>query len=129
VGYCLYGNELAEDISPLEVGLGWTVKLKKPDFIGREALLRQKQEGLRRRLVGLEIQGRVIARRGFEVRSGSRNVGTVTSGTFSPTLGKSLALALVERAALEEPLQLVVRGREVPVQRTPLPFYKPKSNN
>lgn len=128
VGYCLYGNELAEDISPLEAGLGWTVKLKKADFIGRQRLLQQKEEGLRRLLVGLEIQDRVIARTGFEVLAGSGPVGEVTSGTFSPTLGKSLALALVESAAVEQPLRLVVRRREVPARRIPLPFYKSRSN-
>jgi aminomethyltransferase len=128
VGYCLYGNELAEDISPLEAGLGWTVKWKKGDFLGREALQRQKERGLPRRLVGLEIQDRVIARSGFEVRHEAERVGMVTSGTFSPTRGKSLAMALVDQGAIEQPLKLVVRGREVPVQRCPLPFYESKSN-
>jgi len=126
--YCLYGNELAEDISPLEAGLAWTVKWKKGDFIGRQALLHQKENGIPRRLVGLEVQDRVIARTGFEVRREAECVGKVTSGTFSPTLGKSLALALVDSEVVEQPLQLVVRGREVPVRRLPLPFYKSKSN-
>lgn len=125
VCFCLYGNELAEDVSPLEAGIGWTVKLRKPHFIGRAALERQKRDGLRRRLVGFEVQDRVIARHGFEVRSDGRRVGVVTSGTFAPTLGRSLGLALVESAAAAGPLAVVVRDREVPVRLVPIPFHAP----
>lgn len=128
VAYCLYGNELGEDITPLEAGLGWTVKMKKPHFIGREALVRQKEHGLPRQLLGLEVEGRVIARSGFEVRSGGVAVGKITSGTFAPTLGRSLALALVQSAAIDAPLAVLVRGREVPVRRVALPFHRPRAN-
>ena len=127
VAYCLYGHELEEDISPLEAGLGWTVKLKKPNFIGREALVRQKEQGVPRRLLGLELADRVIARAGFAVRGQGREVGKVTSGTFAPSLGRSLALALVQSDAAEAPLAVVVRGREVGARRVALPFHAPSA--
>lgn len=127
VCFCLYGHELGEDTSPLEAGIGWTVKLRKPRFIGKEALVRQKAAGLSRKLVGIEIpsEARAIARQGFEVRSGGRRVGVVTSGTWAPTLERSLALALVEGAAAPGPLDVVVRSREVRVAIRPIPFRNP----
>jgi aminomethyltransferase len=127
VCFSLYGHELLEDVSPLEAGIGWTVKLKKPSFIGKAALERQKAQGLPRRLVGFEVasEERAIARQGYEVRARGRRVGAVTSGTWAPTLEKSLALALVDAGAANEPLHVVVRGREIPVQTLPLPFHKP----
>jgi aminomethyltransferase len=127
VGYCLYGHELEEDVSPLEAGIGWTVKLKKPDFLGRTALFEQKAAGLPRRLVGFEIpdEARAIARQGYEVRRDGRQVGRVTSGTWAPTVGKSLGLALVESAAAGGPLAVAVRGREVGVRIVPVPFHAP----
>ncbi len=128
VGFCLYGNELAEDKSPLEAGLAWTVKMSKARFIGREALALERQQGVPRLLIGLEMEERVIARHGFEVRAGGRAVGVVTSGTFAPTLGRSLALALVQRAAAGALLHVFVRGREVPARRVPLPFRASQAN-
>jgi aminomethyltransferase len=125
VSYCLYGNELSEDVSPLESGIGWTVKLKKSHFIGKPALERLKAAGLPHKLVGFEVQQRAIARHGFEVVAGLRPVGSVTSGTWSPTLGRSLGMALVETAAATGPLGVRIRGRDVPVQSVPMPFYKP----
>ena len=127
VCFCLYGHELLEDVSPLEAGIGWTVKLKKARFIGKDALVRQKESGIRRQLVGFEIRGqeRAIARQGCEVRAAGRRVGVVTSGTFAPTLERSLALALVDTEAVASSLAAVVRGREIPVERRPLPFHKP----
>jgi aminomethyltransferase len=127
VGFCLYGNELEEDISPLEAGIGWTVKLRKPKFLGKAALERQKSNGLPRSLVGFEVQERAIARHGFEVVSGGREVGRVTSGTWSPSLERSLGLALVQTAAAAAPLAVRIRGRDVPVQVVPIPFRKPLS--
>ena len=127
VGFCLYGNELEENISPLEAGIGWTVKLRKPKFLGKAALERQKSNGLPRTLVGIEVQERAIARHGFEVVSGGRVVGQVTSGTWSPSLERSLGLALVQTAAAAAPLAVRIRGRDVPVQVVPIPFRKPLS--
>jgi aminomethyltransferase len=127
VCFSLYGHELGEDVSPLESGIGWTVKLKKPDFIGKAALVRQKAQGLPRKLVGFEIasEERAIARQGYEMRAGDRNVGTVTSGTWTPTLERTLGLALVETAAASGPLAVRIRGRDVPVEIVPIPFHKP----
>jgi aminomethyltransferase len=127
VGFCLYGNELEETISPLEAGIGWTVKLRKPHFIGKQALERQKANGVSRTLLGFEIQDRAIARHGFEVSSQGREVGRVTSGTWSPSLERSLGLALVERSAARQPLTVRIRGRELPLHPVPIPFRKPVS--
>jgi len=131
VCFCLYGHELLEDVSPLEAGIGWTVKLKKPRFIGLDVLVRQKQQGVPRKLVGFELAAgdRAIARQGYEIRSGGRPVGAVTSGTWSPTLERSLCLGLVESAAAALPLTVAVRGREVPLRSVPIPFHKPVSRD
>jgi aminomethyltransferase len=127
VCFSLYGHELAEDVTPLESGIGWTVKLKKPDFIGKDALVRTKAAGLPRKLVGFEIAAgeRAIPRQGYEMRAGGKTVGVVTSGTWSPTLERSLGLALVATAAAAGPLAVAVRGRDVPVQTQPIPFHEP----
>jgi aminomethyltransferase len=125
-GYCLYGHELDEDISPLEAGLSWVVKLAKGDFLGRAALLEQKERGVPRALVGLEVRGRSIARQGAPVLLEGAAVGRVTSGTFAPYLERSLALALVERGAAEagEGWTVEIRGRRLEAARTEIPFYK-----
>lgn len=124
VGYCLYGHELEEDVSPLEAGIGWTVKLKKERFVGREVLSRQKAAGIPRELVGLELDGRAIARQGFEVVSGDTVIGHVTSGTFAPTLQKSLALALVDRGKADTDVRIRVRGKALAARRVALPFHR-----
>jgi len=127
VCYCLYGHELGEDITPLEAGIGWAVKLKKDAFVGREALAAQKAAGVPRRLVCLEMTGRGIARQDARVLAGGRDVGYVTSGTFSPTLKKALALALVEADlagpdAAGGPLAVDVRGRPIDCRLVDFPF-------
>ncbi len=127
--YCLYGHELDETISPLEVGLSWVVKLKKGDFIGREALEAEKDAGPPRMLIGLEITGRGIARQGFSVMRGGKAVGKITSGTFSPTLRRSLALALVSRSIPRDAGDIFVdiRGKSIPAKNVQLPFYRSRS--
>ncbi|MCP4572471.1 MAG: glycine cleavage system aminomethyltransferase GcvT [bacterium] len=122
VCYCLYGHELAEDVSPLEAGIGWAVKLKKEAFTGREALVAQKRDGVPRRLVGLEIEGRAIARQDAPVLAGDREVGRVTSGTFGPTLKRPLALALVAADTPDGDLAVDVRGKRVPCRQVAIPF-------
>ena len=121
----LYGHELSEAINPYAAGVGWAVKLDKGDFIGRESLRGWKRNPGRRR-VGLRLEGKRIARQGTTVLDGDRAVGTVTSGTFSPTLQKSLAMALVEPslARVGTPLSLDVRGRREPAEVVELPFYR-----
>ncbi len=98
MAYMLYGNDIDETTHPLEAGIGWTVRLAKSDFVGREALVRLKERGLERRLVGFELDGRRVARHGMVVESGGRSVGIVTSGTFSPSLERPIGLAYVETA-------------------------------
>jgi aminomethyltransferase len=122
VCYCLYGHELAEDITPLEAGIGWAVKLKKDAFVGREALVAQKAAGVPRRLVCLELTDRGIARQGCTVKADGRDVGFVTSGTHSPTLKKALALALVAADAADQELTIDVRGRDLACRTVPFPF-------
>jgi aminomethyltransferase len=122
----LYGHELNEDIDPFQAGLGWAVKLGKGDFIGRDALLRRKEDRSLRVRVGLELVGKRIGREGSAVLHGGAEVGRVTSGTFSPTLGKAIAMAYVEPAltAAGRACEVDVRGQAVPAQVVPLPFYK-----
>jgi len=130
----LYGHELADDITPIEAGLRRFVSMTKPSFVGRTALLRQFTQGASRRLVGLASSSRAIPRAGFEVLSGTRPVGHVTSGLFSPSLDRGLAMALVESlvgnadvAPIPE-CAVTIRERPEPFTIVPLPFYtRPKS--
>jgi aminomethyltransferase len=98
MGYCLYGNDIDRTTNPLEAGLGWTVKLDKDEFVGKEALLEAKESGLRRRLAGFEVDGKRIARHGMDVEHSGETVGTVTSGTFSPSLTRGIGMAYVPTA-------------------------------
>ena len=126
-GLMLYGNDIDETTTPLEAGLGWVVKLDKGDFIGREALARQKAEGLRRRLVGLTMdESAPPPRHGYAVNRAGRSVGVVTSGTKSPTLGRGIALAIVESPSGEigTRLEVEIRSRQHPGEVVPLPFVR-----
>lgn len=123
----LYGNELSESITPLEAGLSWAVKLDKGDFIGRDALLKQKEEGVKRRLVGFKMVERGgVPRAHYEVQVDGATVGTVTSGTSSPTLGENIGLALIDKsyAGRGKPLQIMIRGKAVAAEQVRTPFYK-----
>jgi aminomethyltransferase len=125
MGYCLYGNDIDETTTPFEAGLSWTVKLEKSDFVGRKALMEQK-DAIPRRMVGLRPDGeRSIPRHGNPIRVGDRQVGYVTSGTFAPSLGMGLGMGYVESALSRPRTQLVidVRGKDVPAAVTVLPFY------
>jgi aminomethyltransferase len=125
-GMPLYGQEIDRATTPWEAGLDWVVKLEKGDFIGRAALVAARERPLMRRLVGFEVEGRGIARHGHKFVSGGREVGVVTSGTFSPTFEKALGMGYVE-TALAAPgtaLEIDVRGRAIPARVVPLPFYK-----
>jgi aminomethyltransferase len=96
VGLPLYGDELSKDITPLEAGLGFFVKVDKPEFIGRDAIVRQKSEGLKRKIVGLELQDKAIPRHGYEVVADGKVVGHITTGYRSISTGKSVAMAMVD---------------------------------
>ena len=122
----LWGNDMDETVNAYEAGLGWTVKLDKPDFVGRAALARVKEEGPRRRLIGLSLQPASIPRHGAAVIAAGKQVGKVTSGTHSFFLGHPIALALVEGPSFRvgETLGVDVRGREAPAEVVKLPFYR-----
>lgn len=124
--YRLYGHDMDQTTTPLEAGLGWVVKLAKKDFIGRDALLKQKQEGLKRKLVGFEVLDRAPARDGYPVLIGGTQVGVVASGSPAPTLKKNIGLTYlpIEHAAVGAEFFVVIRGRNVPAQVVDTPFYK-----
>ena len=127
-GFSLYGHELTDDTTPYEANLGWTVKLDAGDFVGRDALAAQKDAGVPRRVVGLAVEGRGIPRQGYPVTDeGGAEIGVVTSGSQSPTLGAGIALAFVpNEPRYTEPgtrLGVSVRGRVLPAVVTKPPFH------
>ena len=124
---CLYGQDIDDTTSPLEAGLGWLVHLKdKGDFIGREVLEKQKAEGLSRKLVGLEMAGRYIARHDYPIIFQGEKVGIITSGTSSPTLGKAIALGYVPKSLskIGQQLEVEIRGKTYPAKVVKKPFYR-----
>jgi aminomethyltransferase len=129
-GLLLYGNDIDDGTTPLEAGIGWTVKFHKEDFIGKEALSAQKASGVKRRLVGLELLERGIPRTGHPIIVDSQKIGQVTSGTFSPSLQKPIAMGYVESnytevgARCNVPLLVEIRGRPLKARVVSLPFYK-----
>lgn len=122
----LYGHELTEEIDPLQADLSWAVKFDKGDFLGRDALLRRKEDPSLRRRIGLELAGKRLAREGAAVLAGEREIGRVTSGTFSPTLGKAIAMAYVdaEQSKPGTACAVDIRGKPEPARVVPLPFYQ-----
>lgn len=125
----LYGQELSSSISPLEAGIGFAVKLnKESDFIGKEALKQQKEAGIPRKLIGIEMIDRGIPRHGYPVYVGEQVVGEVTTGTQSPTLKRNIGLALVNSEVVntntESELTIEIRGKRLKVKIVPTPFYK-----
>lgn len=124
-GMMLFGHELCHTVTPFEVVYGWVTDLEK-EFIGRDALVKQKEEGVRRKLVGFELIDRGIARHGYPVYAGGEKIGEVTSGSFSPSLGKALGLAFVP-VKHKEPgteLKIEIRSQRVKAKVVALPFYK-----
>ena len=116
VGLPLYGDELSADISPVMAGLSMFCKFDKPEFIGRDALLKQKTEGVERRVIGIELEGRAVPRHGYPVLAEGRQVGEVTTGYNSISTGKSVCMALVEtaHAKLGTPLEIQIRKKTFP---------------
>lgn len=123
----LYGHEISSTITPLEAGLGYFVKLDKP-FIGRDALVRQKKEGLKRKLVGFQLMDRGIPREGYPVHCGGKEVGVVTTGYPAPTVGKTIGLALVssECAELGTELEVMIRSKPAKAVVIPKKFLEKK---
>jgi aminomethyltransferase len=122
----LYGNDIDQTTTPIEADLGWIVKLDKGEFAGRDVLAREKAEGPRRKLVGFEMVDRGIARHGYPVMDGGREVGVVTSGTHSPTLKKAIGLAYLplDKSAQGSEFTVLIRGKEARARVIPTPFYK-----
>jgi aminomethyltransferase len=125
-GYCLYGHELDEQTNPLEANLGWTVKLNKGDFIGHDALLKVKEEGLKRKLIGIEMIERGVSRGGYAIYENDQQIGALTSGAPSPTLNKNIGMGYVEaaHAVAGKTVQIDIRGKRTAAQIVALPFYK-----
>ena len=126
MGYCLYGNDIDDQSSPIEAGLGWITKFTKP-FTNSEALKTEKEEGPKRRLVGFELQERGIPRKDYTVEDASGNViGTVTSGTMAPSLGKGIGMGYVlsEFSNIDTEIFIQIRKKSMPAKVVKLPFYK-----
>jgi len=124
--YALYGNDIDDDHTPLEAGLGWIVKLDKGPFIGREALLRQKAEGVRRKLIGFELTGAGIPRHGYSLSKEGTPIGEVTSGTQGPSVKKAIGIGYVKAELSPEgsTFDVDIRGRPVPAKVVKTPFWK-----
>ena len=125
-GMALYGHEIDASISPLEAGLEWIVKLDKGEFVGREALLRQKENGVKRKLVGFNMLGRGIGRDGYEVLVDDSPAGWVTSGSPSPTLNRNIGFCYLpaEHAQPGKAIQITIRNQPVDAVTVETPFYK-----
>lgn len=125
MGYMLYGNDIDDATTPLEAGLGWTVKFGKGEFHGRDVMMKQKEEGLARRLVGFQLEGRRMPRHGMAILAQGKAVGAVTSGTFSPSLERPIGMGYVERAYAKtgSPLEVQAGATTLPARVTARPFY------
>jgi len=125
MGYCLYGNDIDENTNPLEAGLGWTVRLNKDGFIGKNALVAAQKAGLARSLVGLVLEGERIARHGAEVTHQGAKVGEVTSGSMGISVGKPVAMAYLrsDHARTGSKLEVRTRGQETPASVVGRPMY------
>lgn len=124
--YCLYGNDIDETTHPLEAGLGWITKLGKKDFIGQNAILKARMEGISRKLVGVQIVERGIPRRGYEISVDEKKVGAITSGCYSPSLGLGIGMGYVgiDNAVAGTILDLNLRGKLVSAKVVKTPFWE-----
>jgi aminomethyltransferase len=124
--YCLYGNDITHETTPLEARLGWVVKLDKGDFVGRDALVAQQDSGVQRFLTGFEVTGRGIARQGYPVFVDGESFGAVTSGTLTPSVGKSIGLCYLPRGKARPgtEFEVEIRGKRVAAVATKTPFYQ-----
>ncbi len=124
--YCLYGNDIDATTNPLEAGLGWITKLKKGNFVGREALLRVKEQGIPRKLVGIVLEENGIPRHGYPIYKNGSRIGEVTSGTMSPMLQQGIAMGYVktEHSEIGSPVEIESRGKHLPARVVETPFYK-----
>jgi len=126
MGFCLYGNDIDQTTNTIEAGLGWITKLKKDKFVGQEAIKKVKEERIKRRLVAIISNERIFPRRGYEIVSDGKKIGTITSGTVSPMLDKPIALGYVdaEYKLVGTKINIVIRNKEVPAEIVKLPFIE-----
>ena len=126
MGFCLYGNDIDETTNPLEAGLGWITKLSKKEFNGRDAIMKAKEEGLKRKLIGFTLLDRTIARHGYKIMNNGSVVGHVTSGTFSPSLKKGIGMGYVaaELTNAGNVVLVRVRDKEIPATIVTMPFLQ-----
>lgn len=124
--YMLYGNDIDQTTIPLEAGLGWIVKPNKGDFVGKEPILRLKENGLKRKLVAFELKDKAFPRPHYEIQKDGRHIGQVTSGTFSPSLNKGIGLGYVpiEHSKIDTELNVLIRGKPHKAVVVKQPFYK-----
>lgn len=128
MGYCLYGNDIDQTTNPLEAGLGWITKLQKNDFIAKNVLDKVKANGIKRKLVGMTLKEKAVPRHGYPIVVNGTNVGTVTSGTFAPSLEKGIAMGYVSTnyAAMGSTVTIDIRGKLMDATVVALPFLKKK---
>ncbi len=126
MGMCLYGNDIDQTTNPLEAGLGWITKLKKENFIAKDVLVKAKEEGLKRKLVGMVSEEKTFPRHGYDLSLEGKVIGKVTSGTVSPILDKPIAMGYVpsELSAEGSKVNFLIRGKEFPATVVKFPFVK-----
>jgi aminomethyltransferase len=126
MGYCLYGNDITEETNTIEAGLGWITKLGKGEFNGRDALQKAKEETPARKLIAFKLEERGIPRQGYEISADGNRIGTVTSGTMSPSLGVGIGMGYVARdyAKSGTPISIVIRDKEIPASVQKMPLLK-----
>jgi aminomethyltransferase len=126
MGYCLYGNDIDQTTNPIEAGLGWITKIDKGNFLGKDAILKVKQEGPRRKLVAMISDEKTFPRKGYEITAENTKVGVITSGTVSPVLEKPIALGYVDKLQNSPGSKVAfkIRDKEFPAVVTKLPFVK-----
>lgn len=126
MGYCLYGNDIDQTTNPIEAGLGWITKTDKGDFVGKDAILKMKQEGPARKLVAMISDEKTFPRHGYDIMADGKKVGVITSGTVSPVLEKPIALGYVDKPfnSPGSKVAFKIRDREFPAVVTKLPFVK-----
>ena len=125
-GMCLYGNDIDEDITPLEARISFVVKFYKENFLGKDALLKQKEKGLKRRRVGIKMLEKGIPRKGYEIYKNGEKIGEITSGTFSPFLGIGIGMGYVKTEYDKEGEEIAVsiRGKQLKAEIVKMPFYQ-----
>ncbi len=127
MGYCLYGNDISDTTSPLEAGLGWVTKLKKGDFVGRDKIVEQKENGLKQKLVGFELIDRGVARHDYEIQDeNGKKIGVVTSGTMGPSVEKAIGMGYVDKelAKVDNTIYIAIRNKKIAARVVKTPFYQ-----